>query len=81
MYACTHAHAHTLSHANTHARTHARTRSSAEREGSVQVGDTLLAIGDRVLEGMTTDSLVKLLVGPQVCSSQLASFAIELGLF
>jgi len=40
--------------------------SSAEREGSVQVGDTLLAIGDRVLEGMTTDSLVKLLVGPQV---------------
>ena len=39
--------------------------SSAEREGSIQVGDTLLAIGDRVLEGMTTDSLVKLLVGPQ----------------
>ena len=39
--------------------------SSAEREGSVMVGDTLLAIGDRVLEGMTTDSLVKLLVGPQ----------------
>jgi hypothetical protein len=39
--------------------------SSAEREGSVHVGDTLLAIGDRVLEGMTTDSLVKLLVGPQ----------------
>ena len=39
--------------------------SSAEREGSIQVGDTVLAIGDRVLEGMTTDSLVKLLVGPQ----------------
>jgi hypothetical protein len=31
----------------------------------VQVGDTLLAIGDRVLEGIPTDGLVKLLVGPQ----------------
>ena len=29
------------------------------------IRDRLLAIGDRVLEGMTTDSLVKLLVGPQ----------------
>jgi len=39
--------------------------SSADRDGSIAVGDSLLAIGDRVLEGMTTDSLVKLLVGPQ----------------
>eukprot|EP00960_Hanusia_phi_P032309 749796-Hanusia_phi.AAC.1 len=40
-------------------------KGSAEREGSILVGDQVLAIGDRVLEGLTTESLVQLIVGPQ----------------
>ncbi|EKX32461.1 hypothetical protein GUITHDRAFT_121354 [Guillardia theta CCMP2712] len=40
-------------------------KGSAEREGSIAVGDQVLAIGDRVLEGLTTENLVQLIVGPQ----------------
>lgn len=53
-------------------------RGSAEREGQTRVGDSVLAIGDKVVEGMTTEGLVKLLVGPQALATQHPGPQLEL---